>query len=453
MLVRFSKTIIAVAISSTLGIGAVWAQAQPQAQPAQQAKPAKNWKDRAEYDLYVAITKEADPKKALDLLNQWSQKYPNTDFKQERYDAYLVTYQKLGDRDKMLQTAREALNDFPTDFQALYAVTLLTPAPQNVSNPDALALGEKAARGFLDNLNEVFAPAKKPASVSDEAWNKEKTAYESLGHRTLGWIAMVRKNYAEAETQLLQDLKLNPNDAEGAYWLGTSMIAQKQPDKFSNAMYFIARAACYAGPGALPDPNRKQIEAYLTKTYTGFHGQDAAGLEALCNQAKASALPPAEFKILSSEEISAHKEQQLMQTNPQLAFWLKLKSALEAPDGEQYFQNGMKDAVIPPEGQPMMKGTVISEEPAKNPKTIVVGISSPTTSEVTLKIVTPEGTPGFMPGRAEPGTAIEFRGIASAFTKQPFNVTFDVERKNITGWPAPAPPAKKAAPKKGARKK
>ena len=57
--------------------------------------------------------------------------------------------------------------------------------------------------------------------------------------------------------------------------------------------------------------------------------------------------------------------------------------------------------------------------------------------EVTLNLE------GFvLPGKAEPGTELGFEGVASAFTKEPFNLTFDVDSKDkIEGWPAQAAPA------------
>jgi hypothetical protein len=57
-----------------------------------------------------------------------------------------------------------------------------------------------------------------------------------------------------------------------------------------------------------------------------------------------------------------------------------------------------------------------------------------------------------LPGKADPGTEIEFEGVPSAFSKDPeFMVTFDVEKDKISGWPAQAPPAKKAAPRRKKR--
>jgi tetratricopeptide (TPR) repeat protein len=427
---------------SVLAPGAAWVRAGQQ--PAgQQAAP--QWKDRAEYDLYVAITKETDPKKKLALLNQWTEKYPDTALKQARMDLYLGTYQQLGDAKEMFATAKSIIAEYPNDFQALYAVSSLTPAlTPSPAPPEAIDTGEKAARGLLTQIPTVFAPDKKPATMPEANWKRLEAESQAVAHRMLGWAAMQKKDYATAEQELEQELKLNPADAEGFYWLGTVLIAEKNPDKNAAAMYYIARAACYSGPGAVAEAGRTKIHEFIQKLYTNFHGQDPAGFEALCNQAKAQPFPPPDFKILSSAEIAAGKQQQLMQTNPALAFWLNLKGALEAQDGQNYFDSGVKGALIPPEGQPALKGTVISQEPAKAPRTIVVALGNATTPDATLKIVSEDGTAVAMPRPAEPGTVIEFRGVATSFTKEPFMVNFDVERKNLSGWPAPPPPKKRA---------
>ena len=102
----------------------------------------------------------------------------------------------------------------------------------------------------------------------------------------------------------------------------------------------------------------------------------------------------------------------------------------------------MKGAALPggaTTGVKKFKGTLISQKPALNPKELVVGITSPDTPEVTLKLETP------LRGKAEPGTVIQFAGVPSAFSKDPFMLTFDVDSKDkIAGWPAQAaPPAKK----------
>jgi len=68
-------------------------QAQQPSQPAadNRLKPQKNWKDRAEYDIYNAIVKEQDANKA-ELLNTWKEKIPGERLRSERLQVYLTTY-------------------------------------------------------------------------------------------------------------------------------------------------------------------------------------------------------------------------------------------------------------------------------------------------------------------------------------------------------------------------
>jgi hypothetical protein len=53
-----------------------------------------------------------------------------------------------------------------------------------------------------------------------------------------------------------------------------------------------------------------------------------------------------------------------------------------------------------------------------------------------------------MIGKAEPGTELRFTAVPKSFTKEPFMLTMDAEKKNIKGWPAPTPAAKKPAARK-----
>ncbi|MDP2996272.1 MAG: hypothetical protein Q8N47_02215, partial [Bryobacterales bacterium] len=115
VLVQRSKAFVGVVLATVLVVGA-WAQAPPQ----------KNYKDRAEYELYVWILKETNGQKKLELLNQWKEKYPTTDFKAERLGLYLVIYQGLNKGPEMLATAKEMVAADPKNMQALYWVAIFT---------------------------------------------------------------------------------------------------------------------------------------------------------------------------------------------------------------------------------------------------------------------------------------------------------------------------------------
>lgn len=437
MLNKLSKSLLSAAIAAGAAAGSyAYAQNQPAGQAAQQGqKKGPQWKDTAEYELYSAFTKETDGNKKLAILDQWKQKYPESEFKEPRLQAYIITYQQLGKADKILEVAKEWLALNPKALIPMNMVAAIVPASPNPT-PEAIDMAEKSAQGLLN--------AEKPAEVGDADWQKAKAEADKLAHRTLGWAAMQRKNNDQAVAELTKTIQLNPNDAEAAYWLAGLYRAQKDPEKQSAALYLYARAAAYTGPGALAPQTRAQIDQYLTKAYTSYHGSNE-GLPQLKQQAASQPLPPAGFRVKTGAEIEVESANKLAQENPQLAIWKNTKTELTGANSQQFFEGTVKGSAFP-----KMKGTLISAKPEASPKELTLGIENPTTPEVTLKL------DAAMRGKADPGTVLEFEGVPTEFTKEPFNLTFEVEKAKVSGWPAPAAPAKPVGKKKaagGARKK
>jgi tetratricopeptide (TPR) repeat protein len=416
------RIFLGMTIAVCLGVSTLSAQEQP---PQAQQKE-KKVKDQGEWEIFNAVVKETDPKKKLALLNTWRDKYPQTDYADERLVHYLVTYQQLGQPAQMIEIAKQMLARDPKNIQAMATIVALTPT-LNVTTPEALDLGDKAAKGVLD--------APKPATTGETEWNNLKV----LAHKTLGWTAMQRKNNDVAEQHFKEALKMNPNSGVISYWLAT--VVRSKPEKQSEALYHFARAAVYEGADALPPAGRQQVETYLTKAYTTFHGKDEKGLEELKSMAKSSAIPPEGFKIKTAAEIAFENEEKLREENPQLYLWMTLKRQLTAAEGQQYFESNMKGTQVP-----KLKGKLIEHRPAGKPTELVLGISDENTPEVTLKLDSP------LAGKAEPGTEIEFEGVPTAFAKEPLMVTFDVEKDKLSGWPVQAT-TKKSSGKKTGRKK
>ena len=77
MLFQRSKILLSISLIGMLCVPAMNMMAQGQA-PASPA-PQKNWKDRAEFDLYDAITKDTNAKTRLEKLQQWQTQYSTTD--------------------------------------------------------------------------------------------------------------------------------------------------------------------------------------------------------------------------------------------------------------------------------------------------------------------------------------------------------------------------------------
>lgn len=407
---------------------------------------AQEWKDRAEYDLVVeSISKEQNPKTKLGLINQWKEKYPDTQFKTLRHNLYVTTYQQLGDGKAMKSASEDWLKDDPKAIPPYYWLNLLA-ISLNDTSADALASGERAGKGLLSILDEAFDASKKPEAISAADWAAQKVSMAGIANKTLGWVAMQRNDNEAAERYFLESLKSTPGDGAVSLWTGTVIAKQKKVEKQSAALYHFIRAGAVDGPAALPADQKKQITAYAEKSYVNFHG-DKGGLAEIIAQAKTSPIPPADFKIESKDEILIKQEEELKRTQPVLALWVSIKRELSGANGPTYWEN-FKGTLVPGGivvGETKVekfKGVVVSSSPERRPKEVVLGLSSPDMSEVTIRFDTPMTNP------IDPGTELEFSGVPLEYTADPFMLVFDVEKDDVIGWPKPAPPAKKAPAKR-----
>jgi hypothetical protein len=386
------------------------------------------WTDRNEYDLVLKIRVEASPQKQLELLNQWKQKYPQSEMRQVRRELFLAAYQASGDVVHMFETAREMLGEEPNNFVGVYWSALLLPEIKD-NKPETLDVGEKAARQLQAGLDTYFAPSQKPEGVADADWQKQKSAAGLLALRAIGWVAWQRGDFAAAESSFTAYLNQEPKSAELASWLGYVLAYQ---NKAIPAAWQLARASSMHDEGALPEVWRRQVDELVDRLYTTYHG-DSDGLDKLKTASAASPFPPADFQVESADAIKQRKaEEALTQADPELAAWLRIFKQLSGPDAEKYFLESMKPSPLP-----MLRGTVIRCTPAGKPSEVLLGLTSATAEEVVLKVSAP------FANSAEPGTQIHFQGTADTFTKDPFRLTVLADRANVTGWPEAAPPRKR----------
>jgi len=414
---RLSKKIAALVAVGILA-SVAWAQA-PAAAP---KGPAV--KDQGEYDLTVAIGKEADPQKKLDLLKQWEQKYPESEFKGTR--AVMTAQTEGAIASKGLQA--------------------------NVSAGDADA-AQKAAKDLVDNVDTYLGPANKPANATDQVWADAKKGVILNAHNVLGTIAMNKKN-AEgdgvAETEFKKVLELAPDNAATAYQLGVLILRGRKAERVPEALYYIAHSIGVTGPGALNAAGKKAADDYLARAYDGYHGSKD-GLDDLKKASAGSPTPPAGFSIKSVVDIGKEQDADVAKFNgehPDLAMWRQIKGALTAADGETYFEGGVKDAELPSQDGAfkMFTGKVIEQ---KSPSELRVNVDNSPTGDATLLFEAP------LKGTIDVGTEVKFKGAVSAFSKDPYMLTFkDLGKDDVDGIPAPAfaatppPRPKRPAPAK-----
>jgi tetratricopeptide (TPR) repeat protein len=428
--VQSPKILLALALTGMLG--PLPARMFGQAAAPSSSTPQKNWKDRAEYDLYVSIGQDQNPKTRLEKLQLWQMKYPMSEWADTRRTALLTTYAALNDAKNVFDEAKEILaKDNPNDFTAHYYEMLFTqPYYTQNQNKDILDEGEKAAKSVLSSIDTP------PPGVKAEQWAQLRPQVELLAYKNLGFIDMQRMDWAGAEANFQKSLMLDPNDAAVDFQMGTAIASEKKVDRIPAALFYFARAATYSGKGELPAAGKQQAMTYVQKQYKNFHGSDD-GFNDLVAAVKANATPPAGFAIKNANEIAQAAEQseeEWAKTHPQENTWKTLKMALSAPDGPMYFDMGMKGAMLP-----TLKGKVVELIPAVRPKTIKValedGKADGTTADATLKFEMP------LAGKVDVGTELTFEGVGESFSQSPFMLTMTVDKDNLHGWTGKNEPA------------
>ena len=479
------KTLTGVAVTAALGAALMAgtariasAQAPAAQQAAQPAQPkAKTPKDQGEADLANAVftdmlSNPANWPKAITDLNSWVQKYPESDWKNERLLYYLTAYTSMAppQKDKALEYAAQllamdvpaAITDKSDVLKVYYMTALATVGIQNAT-PQQLATGDKGAKALLAYIPTYFTAANKPASATDAVWASTRKQLEDLGataELTIatypGDLAAQKKDWPAAEQGYQNAFMIYPDNANIAYSLGLAILQQKNPATYPRGLYFVARAAAEdPAKGGISDPaKRTAIDTFLKNTYVGFHGGDD-GLDDLKKLAVASPTPAADFKIKNTSEIATEKQKEFQDKYPQVALWMQMKGMLAGTDSDAGFAS-MKDSMVKgPNGTRGLTGQILSGEPACHSKAVVVGVPVPGSTatvapEITLKLDKP------LTGKPVAGTTIKWDGVPAAFAKDPFMLTMDVDQADIEGMAVdPCTPAvtKKAPPKPGVTKK
>jgi hypothetical protein len=437
----------------------------------QAAGKEKKVKDQGEYDIFNEALKDAqgDPKKEIQDLDTWVQKYPESDYKWDRLYMYMQALAKMNppQPDKMVQYGQQLMGqDMKTIFtgatapltilDVLYKVATSVSALPNPT-PDQIELGKKAARQLQDEAKAYFTPEHKPAGTADAAWAKAKNDLEAAADHTLLYLDVLPANQAmaknppdcaTAEPMYVKALQDRPQSAYISFQLGKAMVClqKTQPEMASAAIYEFQRAAVI--DPTLGDPNNKpdQLVKYADDLYTRIHGS-TEGLAELKATAKQNPLPPQGFSIKTKDQMAAEKEADFEKNNPKLALWMKVKNALTAPDGEQYFTSQLKDSAVP-----QLRGLVVEGRPGCRSKEILVSVpqqanQAAQTPEIAIKLDAP------LTGKPEAGSEILFEGVPTAFTKSPFLLTMDAEKSKVQVKTSPCAAAAPVHKKSGVSKK
>jgi hypothetical protein len=120
------------------------------------------------------------------------------------------------------------------------------------------------------------------------------------------------------------------------------------------------------------------------------------------------------------------------QSDPQESLWKAIRKQLSAPEGEQYFQEKIRNAALP-----WLRGEVVSALSNEGVSRVVLKMPGSEEAEVTLVV---HNGPAKLKNDAAAGSVVEFSGVATDFVPEPFMLTFDVGLSGIHGLEFETPP-------------
>lgn len=461
------QTMKKIAAAAALSVLVAAGTAVPAYAQGGEAAPKKTYQ-QGEYELFNACATDVGKKdfnKALTDCEAWKQKVPNSDYKDDRSVLLISTYNALKQYDKVLAEAGPMLD---RDLDALFpdpktgpgsVLGVLLPATDAITalpnaTPEQTEISRKAATKLKDYT-------RKPEGLDQAQWD---TALQQLKAHAKGALmtievrpgmaalnAQPQPDCNTAESALSKALSDFPDNAYIAYNLGQAYRCQARAEKsrydelYPKAVYEYIRAMVL-DPSLGGTQDAKKMTELLTNLYVGYHG-GSDGLDQLKEQAKANPMPPAGFTIESATAAAARKQKEFQEKYPQLAIWLGIKGQLSGANGEQYFKESLKDAAVP-----KLKGMLVEGKPACRSKELLVSIPEPEQQGaapvvITLKLDAP------LSGKPEAGE-IQWEGVPSAFTSEPFMLTMDTEKAKVENLKTtPCAPAAHPGAKKGVAKK
>jgi hypothetical protein len=285
-------------------------------------------KDPAEYNAYQMATTQSDPKAKAQALESFLKTYPQSVVKKAVLDQLVDAYQAAQMPDKVVDAAERLLQIDPTNLKAiLYSVIV---KKQQCGKSSDVATCDDAAAMAQKGLQ-----LQQPQGTPPDEWKKMTDAAYPIFHSTIALDDGVKKDWHGAEEQYTDELKLFSDDQSKAAGLQDSlMLAQAYSQAgaaqdLPKASYMYARVWDFA-----PPQYKAQIEPKLEYYYKKYHG-GVDGLDALKQQAQASALPPGTLNITPAKS-PAEQIHDLIAATPDL-------NTLALADKETVLALGTKD--------------------------------------------------------------------------------------------------------------
>jgi tetratricopeptide (TPR) repeat protein len=220
------------------------AGAPAQAQPSTGGKTMPQAKSQDEFKAYQDAVGKTNPAEVEAAADAFAAKFPDSELRPLIYRKAMYDYQNTNNAEKTAAMAKKMLALDANNPEAL--VTFATVTAQSTRETD-LDRDER--------LNEATADANKalqtidtdlllPSNAPPDRIEAYKKSMRAMAYDALGTVAMVKKDYPSAETNLRKSAELNAQP-DPVTWLRLS-VALDQQKKYPQALDAANKAVQYS---------------------------------------------------------------------------------------------------------------------------------------------------------------------------------------------------------------
>ena len=387
-----------------------------------------------EYNQEQACTAEKVPATQVKCLDDFVAKYPSSALLIYVYPLYVNAYNQMKNPDKVMEYADKTMSlgdkvDAGTRYGVLYARALA----YTTLKPDAQAAGAAKAREACTAGLKALDEVKKPDTLTDDDFKKQKLQPTIVFHFTCAKAAEAAKDFPGAVEAYKAILALNPDDLSTNYNLGKAYMAMTPP-QWMDAFWYFGRAVTSK---SATQAQSNQVKKYLRSQIANYQGGNVCDsltdgeLNELLQLAGSSADRPSSYSLPSTTDIGAiQKDMTIASVFTDLkAGGDKSKLTWLAACGLEFPEVPGKVIGVTP-GDPIVLKIAFVTSDAE--------FEAATTPNMDVKVVgQPEAA------RVEKDSAVHFTGTLVAYDPEPFFLHWEkakVKAEDI--------PKEKGAPKK-----
>jgi tetratricopeptide (TPR) repeat protein len=186
-------------------------------------KPPGPGEDKASKEAYKALQHfqsipDSDAAKKTQAGEDFLNKFASSSYAHVVYQYLTIAYIQAGQVDKGVTTGEKDLQVSPADYRTMAVLSQTMSRTANDQAPDASAKLTKA-ESYAKNAIAGVDTWVKPDAMSDANFAALKNDTLSMGHSTLGLVAIHRGNFEGAIPDLQQAVQLGSNTDPTNYYL------------------------------------------------------------------------------------------------------------------------------------------------------------------------------------------------------------------------------------------